>query len=66
VVPVHLGSRGNGVRTVGFRRSSVKRVELDLVNSSVRFRCDRGTQQSCEGTSYDDGLRAGYRATVIR
>ncbi|MDX6300607.1 MAG: hypothetical protein QOF53_1821 [Nocardioidaceae bacterium] len=66
VVPVDLGRRGNGTRTVGFRHGSVKRVELDLVNASVRFRCDQGTEQSCQGTSYDDGLRARFRATVVR
>jgi hypothetical protein len=66
VVPVHLGARGNGVRTVGFRHGSVTRVELDLANASVRFRCGQDTEQSCQGTSYDDGLRARYRATLVR
>lgn len=66
VVPVHLGSHGNGSRTVGFRRGSVARVELDLVNASVRFRCNQDTVLSCAGTPYDDGLRATFRATLVR
>jgi hypothetical protein len=66
VVPVHLGPHGNGTRTVAFRHGAVKRVELDMVDASLRFRCDQGTAQSCQGTSKDDGLRATFRARVLR
>jgi hypothetical protein len=41
-------------------------VEIELVNSSIRFRCDQGTRQSCSGVSLDDNLRAVLRATSVR
>ena len=63
---VPLNRRGNGTRWVGFKRSRVAYVELELVNSSIRFSCDQSTRLSCSGIPRDDNLRATFRATAVR
>jgi hypothetical protein len=61
---IPLNRSGAGTKVVGFSRSSVTNVELDLVDASIRFRCGLGTTLSCGGTSYDDrtSARIGVRA----
>jgi hypothetical protein len=70
-VPIRLGKDGNGSKVIGFRRSSVAAVELDLANDSTRFySCatpgDAGTGLSCGGVPRDDGQPAVFTATAIR
>jgi hypothetical protein len=62
---VPLGRYGNGVRWLGFRRSVVKYLEVELVNSSIRFDCGQRTTLSCSGAPYDDNLRAVFRASAM-
>ncbi len=61
---IRLNRSGGGSKVVGFSRSSVTDVELDLVDASTRFRCGLGTSLTCGGTSYDDHVsaRIGVRA----
>lgn len=63
---VALNRNGNGSRVVGFARSRVKYVELELVNSSIRFRCNQSTDLTCHGVPRDDNLRAVVRASAVR
>lgn len=63
---VPLNSAGNGSRNLDFRRTVVKYAELELVNASIRFRCDQNTYQSCQGVGLDDNLTAVFNATAVR
>ena len=65
-VTVPLDTSGAGSRVFDFRRAEVANLELDLVNASIRFRCNQGTAQSCGGLSYDDNLGARFSARAIR
>ena len=63
---IRLNSAGNGTRVVGFRRAYVKDIELNLVNTSTRFRCGQQTTLTCGGVPYDDRLPAKFSAAAIR
>jgi hypothetical protein len=63
---VPLNRRGNGTRWLGFKHNTVKYLEPELVNSSIRFRCNQRTRQSCRGVSLDDDLQAVFRAPAVR
>ncbi len=63
---IGLDRSGAGTRVLGFNRAAVSSVELDLVNASTRFHCNLGTDQTCEGVSYDDGLAARVSGRAFR
>lgn len=63
---IPLNRSGAGTKVVGFSRSAVTNVELDLVNASTRFRCSAGTSQSCGGVSLDDRLAARINVRAFR
>jgi hypothetical protein len=63
---IPLSATGNGSRVFGFRRAYVKDIELEMGNTSTRFRCDQDTTLSCAGTAYDDRLPMRFAATAIR
>jgi hypothetical protein len=60
----NLNRRGDGFVRVPFGSAQVKRVEVILGNASSRYRCWRGTNWSCQGSSRDDGWRYWVRASV--
>jgi hypothetical protein len=66
VIAIPLNRTGAGARTLGFSRAAVSGVELDMVNSSIRFSCNHRTYQSCSGVSHDDSLPARFSARAIR
>jgi hypothetical protein len=61
-----LDRSGAGTQVFDFRRSAITNLEVDLVNASTRFHCNRGTNQSCRGVSYDDNVPATINARAIR
>jgi hypothetical protein len=63
---IGLDRSGAGTKVVGFSRSTVTNVELDLVNASTRFRCNLGTNQTCRGVSYDDRLASRINVRAFR
>lgn len=63
---IPLSRSGSGTRVLGFRRAVITHLELDLVNGSVRFHCNRGTSQSCRGVGYDDRVPARLNVRAIR
>lgn len=68
---VSLGRDGDGTKTVGFSRAGVKKVELTLVNASLRFRDCWSDENgplffTCYGDSRDDDLRQLHRAVAFR
>jgi hypothetical protein len=66
IVTIRLDKRGRGSHVIGFRRSSVAAVDLDLINDSTRYYCNQGTDLSCGGLPRDDGLRATFTAAAVR
>ncbi len=62
---VPLNRLGNGTRWLGFRRSVVEYLELELVNGSTRFTCDESTRLTCSGIPLDDNLPAVFRASSV-
>jgi hypothetical protein len=62
--PFRLNAHGDGVRTVPFRRGSVRDVVLVLTNASTRFKCWLGSFFSCQGRPRDDNQRYFFRAVV--
>jgi hypothetical protein len=63
---IPLDRAGNGSRDFDFRRTVVSYLELELVNTSIRFDCWEGTSQSCQGVGLDDNLTAAFNATAVR
>jgi hypothetical protein len=63
---IPLDKSGSGTKVVGFSRSSVTDVELDLVDASIRFHCNLGTSESCGGVPYDDRLSARINVRAFR
>ncbi len=63
---ISLSAKGKGSRTVGFARSKVAFVELDLVNASIRSTCNLDTRLSCAGVPLDDGRLQKFSAKAIR
>ena len=60
-----LNKQGNGARSFGFSRGSVRYVEVTLVNASDKFECSRGTRFSCKGKpKFDNSVAADQRAGV--
>jgi hypothetical protein len=63
---IPLNTAGNGSRDFDFRRETVSYLELELVNTSIRFDCYENTSQSCQGVALDDNLTAVFNATAVR
>jgi hypothetical protein len=63
---VRLDSTGYATTTAPFSTPEVVRVELALVNASTRYRCDEGTNLSCEGTPRDSGMAHKFRVRLYR
>ena len=63
---VPLSSTGSGAKVVGFRRSDVSSVELQLLNVSTRFDCWQLTWLSCQGFPRDDRMPVTFTAKVYR
>lgn len=63
---VPLSTTGSGAKVVGFRRSDVSSVELQLLNVSTRFDCWQLTWLSCQGIPRDDELPVTFNAKVYR
>lgn len=63
---IRLNKQGNGARSFGFTRGSVKYVEVTLVNASDKFRCQRGTRFSCKGKPKFDNAVERISARAFR
>ncbi|MCL8024844.1 MXAN_6640 family putative metalloprotease [Nocardioides bruguierae] len=50
--------------SVPFDHGTVQAVSVTLVNASTRYRCDRGSVWSCEGSPRDDGLEQTLTVTA--
>ncbi len=66
VLGIPLNADGNGARAVEFRSSVASYVTLELANASIRFDCDQGTSQSCQGVGLDDRRPVVLSATAVR
>jgi hypothetical protein len=65
VASIRLNPGGNGHRSVAFDPSSVSSVEVDMINDSTRFACNEGSDETCLGYPYDDGLTDTFRAAAF-
>jgi hypothetical protein len=63
---VRLDATGSGMATKPFSTPEVVRVELTLVNTSTRYKCDQRTNASCGGVPRDNGLETQFRARLYR
>lgn len=63
-----LNTMGDGARSYPFTRSTVKYVELTLVNASTRYRCwtSATSPYSCLGAPLDESLVAMLRGVASR
>ena len=61
---VRLDSTGAGSMLTQFSNSTVKAVEVTLVNAGDHYTCRRGTRFSCSGRSRDDDLVQRLQVTV--
>jgi hypothetical protein len=66
VRPIALDSDGKATSTLGFSRSIVSYVELDLVDTSTRYQCWQQKLTSCQGLPVDDGLSAHLTGKAVR
>jgi hypothetical protein len=62
---VALDVNGNGSTEVAFGDDVVSSVDVTLVNASTRFRCNKGTNFSCNGNPQDDGLASSASVEVL-
>ncbi|MFC5177846.1 MXAN_6640 family putative metalloprotease [Nocardioides taihuensis] len=62
---VALDANGNADTEVAFGDDVVTSVDVTLVNASTRFRCNQGTNFSCNGTPQDDGLTSSASVEVL-
>ena len=65
---VRLNGQGNGVLKASFSSSSVKYVEVTLINASTRYtQCYvQSTPFSCSGKPVDQAVRSAVRGTVTK
>jgi hypothetical protein len=62
---ISLNSKGNGDDVFPFAKSTVKSVEITLVNASARFNpCWQGSPFSCSGVPIDENLTAKVKGAV--
>jgi hypothetical protein len=63
---VRLGLRGNGTLRVGFTPGKVRKVSVNLANTSVSYRCDTGGGYACDGTPRNDSRQFRFAAHAVR
>ena len=65
VVPITIKASGAGSKSVAFSASTVKYVELTLVNAGTNYTCFNGGPYSCQGTSKNENVVERYRVSVV-
>ncbi|MDN4162704.1 MXAN_6640 family putative metalloprotease [Nocardioides abyssi] len=63
---VPLNKKGYGRKTVSFGYRKISGVTITLANASTRYRCNRGTNLSCRGTSLDQGKKFKVKLKAVK
>jgi hypothetical protein len=63
---VKLNADGVGRTAAAFNRNTIRRVEVTLTNGGHDYRCDDGTDWSCQGTPTDSGRVYKFRVFGYR